>query len=712
MLCENNIMEKNMIKILLKKCIMILAVFTFFNSCDFNLDVANSSDITEDDYSGFESEDMWETEDDFENTAADYSDLDVDRAVNGPLITSLNAIKNHINGNNTLTAALIRQHKTTIDSNIKTIGASRESITAAFNAVKSYETKLGPLFINSATKEGVSRTAGADIHTTIISIMQGIVDYVYTAKNLSEYDDLLKDFYFQSSKYFPGEVTSTPNPNEIHSVKINASYVKTFGHLIMHADLPARKPTGTYLAPGSIATVTVPVSMTGKGYKIRVGAHSYDLSNKPSFKRLDRSTILFSINNTTTKIASPLGGGIYIEVPYLKDAGIVTVQIKNAVRSPYFSKKSFHTTTLSEWQNVERNFGAPWADFQSEKVMIQVPTSWINKFNNPDALLDAWDKAVDGVSFVMGFPQIRGKEVLYLQVDVYIRAKAYSPGYPQVNTTYSPNKAYDGSHDSHLLSSPADKWSFAAVEIHELGHGHLFQKFPGETEAAVNFPFAAVLNSKFGVDLNEAFYKSFMKGIPFRTLDNAAITGMMTETFKNEEPMITLEMKYQYRGYGRYVDVARLFGWTTIDNYFQSINQEYENSVPPQNTNTKLTGNYDKSNNGLILRITRKAGVDLTPLIHFWGVQPNDKPALKQAIAAAGLRPSAKIYDTLVHYKSIIPANNQAIRTFILNWKDGKNPEAGTYEAKLWNIWDAAYATIIKKNVQNIINSYFPNGRP
>jgi len=668
--------------------------------------------ITEDINAGFTNEDVWETEAEIDNTAVDYAELDVIRVANSPLITSINAIKNHIDGKNTLTNGLISQHKSTIDSNKSSIGASREAITAAFDAVKSYENVLGPLFINAATKGGIAHDAGPDIHTTIISIMQGIVDYVYTSTNLSAHGDLLNGFYFKSSKYFPGEVTSTPNPNESHSVEIKASYVKTFGHLIMHASLPARKPTGTYLAPGSIATVTVPASITGKGYKIRVGAHSYDLSDKPSFKRLDRVTNLYTIKSTSTKIASPLGGGIYIEVPYLADAGIVTVQIKNAVRSPYFSRKSFHNTTLDEWQSVERNFGAPWTDFQSDKVMMQVPTIWIKSFNNPAVVLYQWDKAVDAVSDVMGFPQMRGKEVLYLQADVVVRASAYSPGYPQVNTVYSPDKAYDGNQGHHLLSSPAESWSFASVEFHELGHGHRFQKFPFETEAAVNFPFAAVLNRKFGASLDEAFYKSFLKGIPFRTIDNAAITGMMTATFKDGKPMVGEETKYQYRGYAKYVDVARLFGWEVIEEYYKSINIDYENSVSPLNTSDKNTGDYDKSINGLILRMSKKAGADLTPLIHFWGVQPNDKTALKQAIAAAGLKPSAKIYDTLVHYKSIIPANNDEFRAFLVAWRDGKEVDAGTYEAELWNTWNVSYANGINRNMQIIIDLYFPAGRP
>lgn len=57
-------------------------------------------------------------------------------------------------------------------------------------------------------------------------------------------------------------------------------------------------------------------------------------------------------------------------------------------------------------------------------------------------MLKDWDSAMDAVSDLMGFPRIRGKEVLYTQPDVLIRSGAYAPGYPQVNTKYNPTKDY------------------------------------------------------------------------------------------------------------------------------------------------------------------------------------------------------------------------------------------------------------------------------
>ena len=117
--------------------------------------------------------------------------------------------------------------------------------------------------------------------------------------------------------------------------------------------------------------------------------HSWDVSAKPAVKRLDRVSLVYPIDATETRVANPLGGGIYIEVPqYVTNVGVVDVGIRNAVRSPYFSAKSFHATTLAEWRDTERHHPAPWADFQSEKYMMQVPTSWIYALDDLNAVLE------------------------------------------------------------------------------------------------------------------------------------------------------------------------------------------------------------------------------------------------------------------------------------------------------------------------------------
>ena len=90
------------------------------------------------------------------------------------------------------------------------------------------------------------------------------------------------------------------------------------------------------------------------------------------------------------------------------------------------------------------------------------------------------------------------------------------------------------------------------------------QLFQGEGEAIVNFPHVYVMNQKFGVDFDKAFRQS--RGAANYTVDDAAIHWMITENFRNGNPMdksnTTLdEFRYQARSYAKYADTARLFGW-------------------------------------------------------------------------------------------------------------------------------------------------------
>ena len=90
--------------------------------------------------------------------------------------------------------------------------------------------------------------------------------------------------------------------------------------------------------------------------------------------------------------------------------------------------------------------------------------------------------------------------------------------------------------------------------------------------------------------------------------------------------------------------------------------------------------------------------------------------ALKAAVAAEELLPSTKVYDALVHYKSLVPENNQAFREFALKWW-GKQPSAKGYwtereHAKQWEGLDEETSAQIEKTVQEIIDEYFPAGWP
>lgn len=633
-------------------------------------------------------------------------------ASNPDLSTAIRRLAVHIDEKSILDADQIKQQTEIIRKNIEQVGQTSEMISQALDLVESYETSVGPLFINKTTRGGFPRkpAGGLELDRAMFAVQQGLIDYAFTPGNLRKYRQILNGAAFKTSSYFPGAVAAPTDPTAVHEVSINASQPACWGIPVMDNEKPARRPTGCYLAPGSVAEVTVPRSMLGKGFSIRVGAHSWDLIKKPKIARLDRVSIVYPIEEIRTSIANPLGGGIYIEVPYQADAGIVKIRITNAVRSPFFSARSFEKTTLEQWRKTERHHPGPWADFESDKFMMQVPTKWIYNYDDPITLMQDWDTSMDMVSELFGLPPIRPKTVLYLQTDVIFRGSANFPGYPQSNFRYNPGKAENGNSNHWLLKGPQ---SAGQTIFHELGHAHVFTKFRGEVEAVVNLPYVAVLNRAFGVDLDTAFGRSFSK--PYVSLDQAAIMWMVTDNFRNGKPMNISnspanEVRYQHRGYGKYVEIAKLFGWKALSDFWHSVNLDFLKGI-------EYRRNSDPTDSR-VLRMSRTAGADLRPLIHFWGIHPEDKDALKEAMDKEGLKLSPLIYDRLHHYKTLIPMNNAefAAHAKIVNPKGirkGRNPLYGEGWYYTWlPQYEESHGVAAQAALQEVIDLYFPDGRP
>jgi autotransporter-associated beta strand protein len=656
-----------------------------------------------------------------------------------PLLAAIAALKAHILNTTPLTLSQIAAHKTTIDNHRQRFAESTATISAVFDLISTYDAAKGPLFVggfaNNSTsfnRDNLTTTSKNSItpenyHWVIYTVMQYAMDLIYTAENLAKYEATLTNYKFGSHTAFPGPCSPPANPSNTHTVQINGSFPVTFGRQTQNWNWPARKPTGTYLAPGTIASVTVPAALVNAGYKIRVGAHSWDLSGRKPVNRLERATRLFSIDATTTKIASPYGGGIYIEVPQGASAGPVSVTITGAVRAPYFSAKSVHQTTAAEW-GTERTHNAPWADFQSDKFMMQVPRRWIYNMTGAQAtqLMVDWDKAMDAINSLMGFPLNRGKETMYCQVDIITRSSVFAPGYPAVNVTSNVNSEVSpaGYSGHYLVRGPGASPTASHVEFHEQGHAYGFPKFGGETESAVNLLQPAMLHRKFGYSLDVAQGGSLGKG-SFHSLDNTAVAWMCCFSFSpNEIPMAELEKQYQHKGHAKFLDIVRLFGWSGLDTFWRSYMEDDANGVSYQNTNDEK-----------MLRLCRTVGKDIRPLFHFWGVHPQNPSTLAAAIAAENIPTSPEIRDLLLHYKTLVIPNNAAYQAFMLNWWGKKPSVAGYWEetdhAMQWDetldadnpAWVSVRPTItvgskyvegvaadIRARVDELVDLYFPTG--
>ena len=622
-------------------------------------------------------------------------------------------LQNHINSNNILTESellqirdiLLTQSQCLPDENI---------ILLAKSVIEDYDNIIGPLFSTPNTVNGFSKdpviAPGLGLERAMVALQQGLLDFVMTPEVYAEYPEHIDGWQYNTSYTFPGYVEPPADPSVSHSMLIRANFADPDGanpYFDINGDNTnhALRPTGLYLAPGSIATVTVPISLVGQDYYVRVGSHEWDLGVRPNFYRLDRITKKFSIDATTIEVFNPFGGAISILVPYEANDGIVEVSVTNGVECPFFSLKSFYETPDFNEELVKPG---PWAVFETDNVMFTIPSHSIvpGQYDLMQAMLD-WDKALQGVNSIMARDIISDKHNMYMIADITIRFNAYSIGYPMSNTplnfTNVPGPAY-------FMNGPGPD---DEVNFHESGHALAMTKFPGEVEALVNFPYIMALNYGLNEDLNEAVKYSFVPNT--FDIDKTATHRMVSNTFGTERDISNTtndEVRYQHRGYGHYFEIVNILDWCPIRNFWKQEYIDFENGIDYGINNQDIDSR--------ILRMSAAAQVDFRPLFHVFGILPQDSIALQNALDQIDIIPSQTIYNRLQDYFTLIPENNVAFVDYALLvypnlFTDGPTatPDYGVgwhYQKSLsYNAAEAQERTDI---LQDIIDLYYPNGEP
>ena len=140
-----------------------------------------------------------------------------------PLYLALVALRNHITGATTLTAAQISAHKTTIDQQNVRLADSAALITAAFDLVRAYDASTGNRWYVNGLPARASVTN--DIHWTLWNVQQYIMDVVYNDTTLATHESVLNGFKFGSASSFPG--ACNPPANSAASASSRA-YISCF----------------------------------------------------------------------------------------------------------------------------------------------------------------------------------------------------------------------------------------------------------------------------------------------------------------------------------------------------------------------------------------------------------------------------------------------------------------------------------------------------
>ena len=374
-----------------------------------------------------------------------------------------------------------------------------------------------------------------------------------------------------AARIFPG-LAANNAPRETRTVTING-------------DVPGWASTGLWVNAGERVTVTIPGELKDKGLLVRVGSHSDKLWNLPTWKRHPDITRAFPVKGVETKARNEFGGLVYIVVPQSAKLGTFQATIAGCVRAPRFV---LGETSVEYWRATERKQPGPWAELETGKVVLTVPSSAIRSLEDPDELLRQWDRALDCYA-ELGRRKLADRPQRVV-CDVQISAGYMHSGYPIMMHMDQPDNLV--SIHKQAKGAP-NNWGF----WHELGHNHQVPDwtFVGTTEVTCNLFSMYVLNTLYDVPVKETFKydatrmsKYFADGSKFAEW--------------RAEPFLALMM---------YAQLADGLGWEAL----QSALGAYATL-----TAAERPKNDDQKRDQWLVRLSQASGRNLGPFFRKWGV--------------------------------------------------------------------------------------------
>ena len=384
-----------------------------------------------------------------------------------------------------------------------------------------------------------------------------------------------------ASAIFPGAV-----PQEAERV------VET---VTIDASIPDWHSTGLYAAPGESITVRAPAGMPGKGYRVRIGAHKDRVWHKDSWKRFPEISWSEKIISAEQRFANPFGGLIYMEAPKGAGPGQFSVTISGAVRAPYFVRGK---TPLEEWRRAIRNYPGPWAEVASDRVIVTIPSKVIRTLEDPEALMEVWDRILDLDAELAAIPKKRARPERVV-TDQQISAGYMHAGYPIMTWMDQTRNFVDA---AHLKSG---NWGI----FHEFGHNHQVRDwtFDGTGEVTCNLFSLYVYEKLCGIP--PARHERGSAEFQARQFRQYDFSNPDFAVWKSK-PFLALMM---------YAQMQEGFGWQPFIDVFA----EYR-ALP----NAKRPRDDAQRRDQWMVRFSRRVNRNLGPFFQAWGV-PVSREALK-----------------------------------------------------------------------------------
>lgn len=533
-------------------------------------------------------------------------------------------------------------------------------------------------------------------------MQQWILDNQYDPENVAEMEGLT----FKDHELFPGIVSAEAPRLTNAAFTIDANYQTDPGFHLNDQEEVIR-PSGYYVPPGEVVTITVPEEAINQGMTLFVGAHRKNVQETwNEFTRYPRIATQYAIDRRTITVANPFGGGIYITVPDGKQLGALTFEVDGAVKAPYYSTKEGFTTSLTEFQSEIALGYVPWIDMESANFMCTIPHGMASHMANPDSVLTVWDRSFDAVNIALGRPlkRFRGE---YLMVDRNGHAKftAAPAAYPMsIETVAFPYEFQLGSPVNVALGRD---WYQSVggnnyIFFHEYGHLHNMPTLPNEQETNVHIPATVAYSIAMGESIDSAFVYSQNQRL---TLEEATLDWIVTPNFYEGRRIGYVsdgpwdQLLYQSRGLVKLVDIAKMFGWEE----FGKINQ-YFYDYQIQNPSWSP---YSLEDDQFIAAASEALGVNMAPHFEFHGILPSD--SLVRVLW--DIPTSEVVKERILHYRSIVPNDNDAFQPWYHSIIPDLDPN---FHTPRWDslsvIYDEGYASRITARIDSIIHKYYELG--
>jgi hypothetical protein len=357
---------------------------------------------------------------------------------------------------------------------------------------------------------------------------------------------------------------------------------------------PEWHSTGLYAAPGEAITVRVPEDAVDKGFRVRIGCHKDRLRDARRRERVITTSERLTAATATT--ANQFGGLIYIDVPRDVDLQPISVKIDGAVPAPQYV---LGKTTLKDWKGEIRKRPAPWAELETAKIILSLPSEVIRDLDDPQGLMTFWDAVLDAQAALAATPTMRPRPERIV-ADVQISAGYMHAGYPVMVQLRSAKVLVD--FQKLKSNAHGDVWGF----FHELGHNHQDRAwtFRGAGEVTCNL-FTLYCMEKLCNNENprREVTKKYRQSRIQRYVDGGADFDRW-----RRDPFLALQM---------YMQLQEAFGWEAYQKVFAEYRELSREERPRSD---------DDKRDQWLVRYSKTVGKNLGPFFEAWGV-PTSKEA-------------------------------------------------------------------------------------